>query len=255
RRSTVHIDLTEENTRATALISLLMLVITNHSQTHTTRRLHPRSDNHGRTALSRACQAGHVRAAKTLMDAGADANHRDNHGLTCAQLAQRFDQRQVLRLLNPTEKQQHTHTTAQSRSILSDKELHQLLSDAGFTQQRAECQQNLADWLQEVARVLTQDHRRMTGSYAEGWANSLVQVNGRTAADSDINWTVLVAMREFHLESACDRTDSCSNDTVNDNDSCSNDTVNDNDSCKDAPRLQVTEGHAQVAVEQAANLQ
>uniref|UniRef100_A0A1I8FTT3 ANK_REP_REGION domain-containing protein n=1 Tax=Macrostomum lignano TaxID=282301 RepID=A0A1I8FTT3_9PLAT len=136
-------------------------------------------DSQGRTALSRACEAGHVRAAKALMDRGADANHRDNHGLTCAQLAQSFDQRQVLRLLNPTE--------------ISDKELHQLLSDAGFTQQRAKCQQNLADWLQEVARVLTQDRRQMTGSYAEGWANSLVQVNGRTAADSDIDWTVLVA--------------------------------------------------------------
>uniref|UniRef100_A0A1I8GUK9 Mab-21_C domain-containing protein n=1 Tax=Macrostomum lignano TaxID=282301 RepID=A0A1I8GUK9_9PLAT len=183
-------------------------------------------DSQGRTALSRACEAGHVRAAKALMDAGADANHRDNHGLTCAQLAQRFDQRQVLRLLNPTEKQQHTHTTAQSRSILSDKELHQLLSDAGFTQQRAKCQQNLADWLQEVARVLTQDHRRMTGSYAEGWANSLVQVNGRTAADSDIDWTVLVAGQMFHLEGGCDRKGSCGYDTP----------------------LKVKEGHAQVAV-------
>uniref|UniRef100_A0A1I8JLL6 ANK_REP_REGION domain-containing protein n=1 Tax=Macrostomum lignano TaxID=282301 RepID=A0A1I8JLL6_9PLAT len=148
-------------------------------------------DSQGRTALSRACEAGHVRAAKALMDRGADANHRDNHGLTCAQLAQSFDQRQVLRLLNPTE--------------ISDKELHQLLSDAGFTQQRAKCQQNLADWLQEVARVLTQDRRQMTGSYAEGWANSLVQVNGRTAADSDIDWTVLVAGQKFHLEGGCDR--------------------------------------------------
>uniref|UniRef100_A0A1I8GYT3 NTP_transf_2 domain-containing protein n=1 Tax=Macrostomum lignano TaxID=282301 RepID=A0A1I8GYT3_9PLAT len=73
------------------------------------------------------------------------------------------------------------------------EELHRLLSDAGFTEQRAKCQQSLADWLQGVARVLTQDRRQMTGSYAEGWANSLVQVNGRTAADSDIDWTVLVA--------------------------------------------------------------
>uniref|UniRef100_A0A1I8FSU9 ANK_REP_REGION domain-containing protein n=1 Tax=Macrostomum lignano TaxID=282301 RepID=A0A1I8FSU9_9PLAT len=170
-------------------------------------------DSQGRTALSRACEAGHVRAAKALMDRGADANHRDNHGLTCAQLAQSFDQRQVLRLLNPTE--------------ISDKELHQLLSDAGFTQQRAKCQQNLADWLQEVARVLTQDRRQMTGSYAEGWANSLVQVNGRTAADSDIDWTVLVAGQKFHLEGGCDRRYRI---------------------CEVETPLQVTEGHAQVTV-------
>uniref|UniRef100_A0A1I8GFV4 AAA_6 domain-containing protein n=1 Tax=Macrostomum lignano TaxID=282301 RepID=A0A1I8GFV4_9PLAT len=67
------------------------------------------------------------------------------------------------------------------------EELHRLLSDAGFTEQRAKCQQRLTDWLERVARVLTQDGRQMTGSYAEGWANSLVQVNGRTAADWDID--------------------------------------------------------------------
>uniref|UniRef100_A0A1I8I016 NTP_transf_2 domain-containing protein n=1 Tax=Macrostomum lignano TaxID=282301 RepID=A0A1I8I016_9PLAT len=103
------------------------------------------------------------------------------------------------------------------------EELHRLLSDAGFTEQRAKCQQSLADWLQGVARVLTQDRRQMTGSYAEGWANSLVQVNGRTAADSDIDWTVLVAEQNFHLEGGCKTK---------------------KDSCRAATRLQVMEGHA-----------
>uniref|UniRef100_A0A1I8FFS4 Pecanex_C domain-containing protein n=1 Tax=Macrostomum lignano TaxID=282301 RepID=A0A1I8FFS4_9PLAT len=56
-------------------------------------------------------------------------------------------------------------------------------------------------WLQQVARVLTQDGRQMTGSYAEGWANSLVQsVNGQDSCRLDIDWTVLVAGQEFHLE-------------------------------------------------------
>uniref|UniRef100_A0A1I8I3I0 ANK_REP_REGION domain-containing protein n=1 Tax=Macrostomum lignano TaxID=282301 RepID=A0A1I8I3I0_9PLAT len=189
---------------------------------------------HGRTALSRACQAGHVRAAKTLIDNGADASHRDNQGLTCAHLAQRFEQRQVLRLLNPTEITQHLQPAAHRLHPLWDhseqdrrlsRELHRLLSDAGFTEQRAKCQQRLADWLQQVARVLTQDGRQMTGSYAEGWANSLVQVNGRTAADSDIDWTVLVAGQEFHLEGGCEQKSW-------------------RDSCKDATPLQVKEGHA-----------
>uniref|UniRef100_A0A1I8IDH3 ANK_REP_REGION domain-containing protein n=1 Tax=Macrostomum lignano TaxID=282301 RepID=A0A1I8IDH3_9PLAT len=172
----------------------------------------------GRTALSRACQAGHVRAAKILIDNEADASHRDSQGLTCAQLAQRFEQRQVLRLLNPAELSDHSE---QDRRLSG--ELHRLLSDAGFTEQRAECQQRLADWLKGVARVLTQDGRRMTGSYAEGWANSLVQVNGRTAADSDIDWTVLVAGQKFHLEGGCEKY---------------------KDSCRDATRLKVMEGHA-----------
>uniref|UniRef100_A0A1I8I5F4 NTP_transf_2 domain-containing protein n=1 Tax=Macrostomum lignano TaxID=282301 RepID=A0A1I8I5F4_9PLAT len=93
------------------------------------------------------------------------------------------------------------------------EELHRLLSDAGFTEQRAKCQQRLAEWLEDVAQVLTQEHRRMTGSYAEGWANSLVQVNGRTAADSDIDWTVLIAGQEFHLEGGCDEKGSCGDAT------------------------------------------
>uniref|UniRef100_A0A1I8G5I8 ANK_REP_REGION domain-containing protein n=1 Tax=Macrostomum lignano TaxID=282301 RepID=A0A1I8G5I8_9PLAT len=181
---------------------------------------------HGRTALSRACQAGYVQAAKILIDNGADASHRDSQGLTCAQLAERFEQRQVLRLLNPTD----THSQPLNAFInhseqdhrLSE-ELHRLLSDAGFTHQRAKCQQRLADWLEGVAQVLTQDRRQMTGSYAEGWANSLVQVNGRTAADSDIDWTVLVEGQEFHLEGGCKGRSG---------------------SCQNATRLQVTEGHA-----------
>uniref|UniRef100_A0A1I8I8C2 GXGXG domain-containing protein n=1 Tax=Macrostomum lignano TaxID=282301 RepID=A0A1I8I8C2_9PLAT len=118
---------------------------------------------------------------------------------------------------------------SQQDRFLSE-ELHRLLSNARFTEERAECQQNLADWLQGVAGVLTQDgnRRQMTGSYAEGWANSLVQVNGRTAADSDNDWTVLVAGQEFHLEGGCKgKYGSCRDD---------------------ATRLQVTKGHALVAV-------
>uniref|UniRef100_A0A1I8IHU7 ANK_REP_REGION domain-containing protein n=1 Tax=Macrostomum lignano TaxID=282301 RepID=A0A1I8IHU7_9PLAT len=199
-------------------------------------------DSQGRTALSRACEAGHVRVVKVLIDRGADASHRDGRGLTCAQVAERFEQQQVLRLLDasgagsPEARQAAVHRLDSGLHRLSDdsqkerrlsKELHRLLSDAGFTWQRAKCQQRLADWLEEVARVLTQDGRQITGSYAEGWANSLVQVNGRTAADSDIDWTVLVAGQQFHLEGGCN---------------------GDRQQCRDATRLQVTEGHAQVAV-------
>ncbi|PAA92343.1 hypothetical protein BOX15_Mlig031178g1 [Macrostomum lignano] len=225
-------------------------------------------DSQGRTALSRACEAGHVRAAKALMDRGADASHRDGRGLTCAQLAERLEQREVLRLLDPSrlicsETQQaaatrdsvllqwvsfllvrqrvlsssfavscigilpHRPTDSSQRYRQLSEELHQLLSEAGFTKERANCQQTLAHWLKGVAEVLTRDDRQITGSYAEGWANSLAQVNGRTAADSDIDWTVLVAGQEFHLEGGCNRSRS---------------------SCRDATKLIVKEGHAQVAV-------
>uniref|UniRef100_A0A1I8J1N1 Mab-21 domain-containing protein n=1 Tax=Macrostomum lignano TaxID=282301 RepID=A0A1I8J1N1_9PLAT len=66
----------------------------------------------------------------------------------------------------------------------------------------------------------------MTGSYAEGWANSLVQVNGRTAADSDIDWTVLPDGQALHLEGFCMRY---------------------SNGCETAPVLPVSEGHAVVA--------
>ncbi|PAA67646.1 hypothetical protein BOX15_Mlig009614g1, partial [Macrostomum lignano] len=237
RFSTQHVDLPDDNTGATAL--MLAADAGHHELIHKLidlgASLHAQ-DTHGRTALSRACQAGYVQAAKILIDNGADASHRDSQGLTCAQLAERFEQRQVLRLLNPTENPQHPQPAAQRLHQLSDhseqdhrlsEELHRLLSDAGFTHQRAKCQQRLADWLEGVAQVLTQDRRQMTGSYAEGWANSLVQVNGRTAADSDIDWTVLVEGQEFHLEGGCKGRSG---------------------SCQNATRLQVTEGHAQVAV-------
>uniref|UniRef100_A0A1I8H6Q3 ANK_REP_REGION domain-containing protein n=1 Tax=Macrostomum lignano TaxID=282301 RepID=A0A1I8H6Q3_9PLAT len=195
-------------------------------------------DSQGRTALSRACEAGHVRAVRALMDRGADASHRDGRGLSCVQVAQLFKQRQVLRLLDRKAQRPGRHPLiawigasiddSQQDRFLSE-ELHRLLSNAGFTEQRARCQQRLADWLQGVAGVLTQDgnRRQMTGSYAEGWANNLVQVNGRTAADSDIDWTVLVAGQQFHLAGGCDRHW---------------------EPCRDAILLQVKEGHAQVAV-------
>uniref|UniRef100_A0A1I8J1D1 ANK_REP_REGION domain-containing protein n=1 Tax=Macrostomum lignano TaxID=282301 RepID=A0A1I8J1D1_9PLAT len=244
RVSTQHVDLPEDSTGATAL--MLAADAGHHELIEKLIDLGASvraEDSQGRTALSRACEAGHVRAAKALMDRGADASHRDGRGQTCAQVAQRFEQQQVLRLLHPSEagspeaRQAAAHRLESGRHRLSDdsqqdrrlsEELHRLLSEAGFTEERAKCQQRLADWLEEVAQVLTQDDRQMTGSYAEGWANSLVQVNGRTAADSDIDWTVLVAGQEFHLEGGCDREGYRS--------------------CRDATRLQVMEGHAQVAV-------
>ncbi|PAA61139.1 hypothetical protein BOX15_Mlig028056g1 [Macrostomum lignano] len=243
RFTTEHVD-QPDNTGATAL--MLAADADNHELIEKLIDLGASvraEDSQGRTALSRACEAGHVRAAKTLIDRGADVSHRDGWDLTCAQVAQRFEQRQVLRLLDlsgarsPEASPAAAHRLDSGLHRLSDdsqqdrclsEELHRLLSDAGFTEQRSRCQQRLADWLQLFARVLTQDgdRRHMTGSYAEGWANSLVQVNGRTAADSDIDWTVLVDGQMFHLEGGCERR---------------------KDSCRDTTQLPITEGHAQVA--------
>uniref|UniRef100_A0A1I8HT57 Mab-21_C domain-containing protein n=1 Tax=Macrostomum lignano TaxID=282301 RepID=A0A1I8HT57_9PLAT len=199
-------------------------------------------DHQGRTALTRACEAGHIRTAKLLKDRGANADHRDGQGLTCTQLAERLGHSQLLRLLCPEKvsppiKKPVALSRKPSSSLPSFKddvqqdeqlseELHQLLSKAGFTSERAECQQRMACLLEGVAKTLTEYSRKMTGSYAEGWANSLMQVNGRTAADSDIDWTVLVRGQTFHLEDGCGKFRECNN----------------------VEKLKVAEGHAQVTV-------
>ncbi|PAA74947.1 hypothetical protein BOX15_Mlig018816g1 [Macrostomum lignano] len=174
-------------------------------------------DSQGRTALSRACKAGHVGAVKALLNKGADASHRDNQGLTCVQVAERYGQQQVLRLMNSRESATSPpffnpwitgfrgatkYLRTQSIELSYNNFGH--LAKAGFTKERAECQQRSADCLEGVARVLTQEDRQMTGSYAEGWANSLTRVNGRTDADSDIDWTVLIPGQELHLDGGCE---------------------------------------------------
>lgn len=103
--------------------------------------------------------------------------------------------------------------------------LHQLLNNAGFTEEKAEFQIRMADFIEGIAREVTGSDIRMTGSFADGWANSLVQVNGRTAADSDIDFTVLLPGDPLHLEGGC----TCENQG-------------------DVSRLKVVEGHAQLQV-------
>ncbi|PAA86319.1 hypothetical protein BOX15_Mlig015951g2, partial [Macrostomum lignano] len=170
-------------------------------------------DSLGRTALTRACNAGHVRVAKSLIDSGANASHRDNQGLTCAQLAENRGHTEVLRLLESTSLRSND---CNKKSL----KLHDLLKKSGFTSSRAQSVQAMADCLQRVAISIVQGEIEITGSFAEGWANSLMQVNGRTAAESDIDWTVFIAGLIMHLNNHCH--------------------------CPPGTKLRVTNGHAQV---------
>uniref|UniRef100_A0A1I8J5W0 ANK_REP_REGION domain-containing protein n=1 Tax=Macrostomum lignano TaxID=282301 RepID=A0A1I8J5W0_9PLAT len=156
-------------------------------------------DSHGRTALTRACEAGHVRAAKSLIDKGADASHQDDRGLICVKWAEQNGHSELLRLLDSFFLRNENRAQEEQLST----ELHELFNSAGFTRERAECQKVMADCLQRIAIAVVRDDSWLTGSYAEGWANSLVQVNGRTADDSDIDWTVVVALQKFHLQGGC----------------------------------------------------
>uniref|UniRef100_A0A1I8JF65 Protein kinase domain-containing protein n=1 Tax=Macrostomum lignano TaxID=282301 RepID=A0A1I8JF65_9PLAT len=57
-------------------------------------------DSQSRTALSRACEAGHLTAAKILLLKGADPSHRDGRGLTCTQLAEQHQNLELVQLLD-----------------------------------------------------------------------------------------------------------------------------------------------------------
>uniref|UniRef100_A0A1I8HGV1 ANK_REP_REGION domain-containing protein n=1 Tax=Macrostomum lignano TaxID=282301 RepID=A0A1I8HGV1_9PLAT len=174
-------------------------------------------DETGQSALAKACVRGHLRVAMTLLDSGANLKLTDHRGRDCLHLARLYRHRDLLRLLQYRLK--FKSTSEQPEIIQSPgnhmrgESLSRILSSAGFTRERAEQQQRMADFLETLARIITKDGRCMTGSYADGWGNSLKQVNGLTAADSDIDWTVIVGSQDkdedkirklvFHLESCC----------------------------------------------------
>uniref|UniRef100_A0A1I8HPX9 ANK_REP_REGION domain-containing protein n=1 Tax=Macrostomum lignano TaxID=282301 RepID=A0A1I8HPX9_9PLAT len=151
------------------------------------------TDDDGRTALTRACMTGQVRAAKVLLDHGANALHKDKD--TSIQLAEKFGHYQIVRLLDGLE-------ADASKSIA----LHKLLKEAGFTWQRAKLQQKMADSMEDIVRQIHENNEgiHVVGSFAEGWGSSLTQLNGQASDDCDINWTCLVGPREpVHLLNGC----------------------------------------------------
>ncbi|PAA75335.1 hypothetical protein BOX15_Mlig015886g2 [Macrostomum lignano] len=174
-------------------------------------------DETGQSALAKACVRGHLRVAMTLLGSEANLQLRDRGGRDCLKLAQLYKQRDLLRLLQHRLKLKSTPEQPEilqsPGNLTRGESLSRILSSAGFTRERAKQQQRLADFLETLAGIITKDGRSMTGSYADGWGNSLKQVNGLTAADSDIDWTVIVGSQEededknmqlvFHLEGSC----------------------------------------------------
>ncbi|PAA46602.1 hypothetical protein BOX15_Mlig015886g1 [Macrostomum lignano] len=191
-------------------------------------------DETGQSALAKACVRGHLRVAMTLLGSEANLQLRDRGGRDCLKLAQLYKQRDLLRLLQHRLKLKSTPEQPEilqsPGNLTRGESLSRILSSAGFTRERAKQQQRLADFLETLAGIITKDGRSMTGSYADGWGNSLKQVNGLTAADSDIDWTVIVGLQEededknmqlvFHLEGSC--------------------------RCGEAKTLSIIDGHAQI---------
>ncbi|PAA56729.1 hypothetical protein BOX15_Mlig029339g1 [Macrostomum lignano] len=169
------------------------------------------TDDDGRTALTRACMTGQVRAAKVLLDHGANALHKDKD--TSIQLAEKFGHYQIVRLLDG----EYLKYRGLDTSYLSLEQpleadasksiaLHKLLKEAGFTWQRAKLQQKMADSMEDIVRQIHENNEgiHVVGSFAEGWGSSLTQLNGQASDDCDINWTCLVGPREpVHLLNGC----------------------------------------------------
>uniref|UniRef100_A0A1I8J6H4 ANK_REP_REGION domain-containing protein n=1 Tax=Macrostomum lignano TaxID=282301 RepID=A0A1I8J6H4_9PLAT len=170
-------------------------------------------DSLGRTALTRACNAGHVRVAKSSNRLWGECKPSRQSGsdLRAACRESRTHRGAAIAGIDQPQKQR-----LQQKSL----KLHDLLKKSGFTSSRAQSVQAMADCLQRVAISIVQGEIEITGSFAEGWANSLMQVNGRTAAESDIDWTVFIAGLIMHLNNHCH--------------------------CPPGTKLRVTNGHAQV---------
>uniref|UniRef100_A0A1I8GX36 ANK_REP_REGION domain-containing protein n=1 Tax=Macrostomum lignano TaxID=282301 RepID=A0A1I8GX36_9PLAT len=156
-----------------------------------------RMDYSGDTALSNAVKNGHFHAVKVLVEAGAKIGHVNKDGLSCVQIADRNGHTEI-----------KTYLMEKAAEPLEPKELSEQLSEAmeraGFTSERARLQIGLALVLEEMAREMWLDQRHMCGSYAEGWANNIRQVNGTVGKGSDVDWTLLASDgQKFHFEGMC----------------------------------------------------
>ncbi|PAA75531.1 hypothetical protein BOX15_Mlig030220g1 [Macrostomum lignano] len=180
-------------------------------------------DYSGDTALSNAVKNGHFHAVKVLVEAGAKIGHVNKDGLSCVQIADRNGHTEIKTYLmeKAAEFGMPLAEMPKDPSVLSSdedvateymplepKELSEQLSEAmeraGFTSERARLQIGLALVLEEMAREMWLDQRHMCGSYAEGWANNIRQVNGTVGKGSDVDWTLLASDgQKFHFEGMC----------------------------------------------------
>jgi hypothetical protein len=75
-----------------------------------------------------------------------------------------------------------------------------------------------ADVLQQIQRnrwtSITFDKVFVVGSFSEGWGNSLTCLIGKTDLDSDIDVTLFISNRLYHLSDRCRCTIAIAEDTV-----------------------------------------
>uniref|UniRef100_A0A1I8FV86 ANK_REP_REGION domain-containing protein n=1 Tax=Macrostomum lignano TaxID=282301 RepID=A0A1I8FV86_9PLAT len=171
----------------------------------------------GWTLLMRAASRGYADIVKALLENGADLEEtvldlQKSASQSALDIARSAGHQVIVDLLLRFSTQTDQEEDSSSESPADDAQmslrLHQLLLEAGFTRERAQFQCQMAEFLQKLAvKAYYEEMREMTGSFSDGWGNSLVQVTGRTARDSDIDWTVIQEGEKFHLFFGCQCSD------------------------------------------------
>ncbi|PAA65214.1 hypothetical protein BOX15_Mlig003740g1 [Macrostomum lignano] len=201
-------------------------------------------DSKGCSPIFAACQQGHYQVVESLLKAQADVTSANGAGKTPLDIASQNNHYQTVKLiiefcirngiqgsylkqgLRCAEEFEndrvvelfHAATSLDDSGINvekqthSDEELSQLLhlalSKSGFVQSRAVFQSSTADFLQDILfKRYHTDEYFVVGSFAEGWGNSLVTLDGRTDFDSDVDVMWLTHGKPFHLKDFCECAD------------------------------------------------
>uniref|UniRef100_A0A1I8GDN2 ANK_REP_REGION domain-containing protein n=1 Tax=Macrostomum lignano TaxID=282301 RepID=A0A1I8GDN2_9PLAT len=171
----------------------------------------------GWTLLMRAASRGYADIVKALLENGADLEEtvldlQKSASQSALDIARSAGHQVIVDLLlrfsTQTDQEEDSSSESPADDVQKSLRLHQLLLEAGFTRERAQFQCQMAEFLQKLAvKAYYEEMREMTGSFSDGWGNSLVQVTGRTARDSDIDWTVIQEGEKFHLFFGCQCSD------------------------------------------------
>uniref|UniRef100_A0A1I8IYI6 ANK_REP_REGION domain-containing protein n=1 Tax=Macrostomum lignano TaxID=282301 RepID=A0A1I8IYI6_9PLAT len=170
------------------------------------------------TALMLAAGAGHHELVTALLHRGASVEAEDSEGWTALSRACRAGQLRVIRLLLLMEDPTRITWTGWAAHVCSWP------SSADTSDRCCGCFRNGVLSKMLAPRQPLRMANRLALRLTNGWANSLIQVNGRTGADSDIDWTIIMP-QVFHLAGGCHCEELQGN-----------------------KRLQVVQGHAQVEV-------
>uniref|UniRef100_A0A1I8J214 ANK_REP_REGION domain-containing protein n=1 Tax=Macrostomum lignano TaxID=282301 RepID=A0A1I8J214_9PLAT len=162
-------------------------------------------DSKGCSPIFAACQQGHYQVVESLLKAQADVTSANGAGKTPLDIASQNNHYQTVKLI----------IEFCIRNGIQGSYLKQGLRCAEeFENDRVvelfHAATSLDDSGINVEKYHT-DEYFVVGSFAEGWGNSLVTLDGRTDFDSDVDVMWLTHGKPFHLKDFCECADRTSN--------------------------------------------